>query len=460
MKIRLTTASVAAVSLLVLLALVLIGCGKTESSTTVPANAETDTIVRENGDPGQAAGTVAQELNAPSETASWDQALNTPCEHAMPTYQCDECRYEAGVVKLSPALIKDESTGKGLVKTAQATRIASEAFLEVTGEIQYNENAAVHVTPRVTGIISSVRVDVGAKVKKGDVLFEMESVELGEAMAAYLKSRTLTDLSRKTYERKKALFEQKISSESALIEAQMTYEEHKSDLDQSEQQLHVLGMPEAEIQEIQPGENPRLSGRLPFRAPLDGIIVEKHAAVGNLIQPGDMVMLLADLSTVWVWLDIYEQDLSAILSNGTQNHPQATVETNAFPGRLFTGEINYVGAAMNEETRTVKLRANLNNPENLLRPGMFCKARIAQGTGEEVLAVARAAVLSDEGNYFVFKHLKDNYYVRCPVKKGREFASIVEISEGLQAGETIVIEGAFLLKSDVLREKMGAGCAD
>jgi cobalt-zinc-cadmium efflux system membrane fusion protein len=357
-------------------------------------------------------------------------------------------------------LIKAEGGGTGLVRTAPAAKMKAESFLEATGEIQFNDNAAVHITPRVTGIISSVRVDVGARVKKGEVLFEMESVELGEAMAAYLKSRALADLSRKTYERKKALFDQKISSESALIEAQMVYEEHKSDLDQREQQLHVLGMLEEDIQEIQPGENPRLSGRLPFRAPLSGVIVEKHAAVGNLIQPGDDVMLLADLSTVWVWLDIYEQDLTAILANGSNSHAQVSVETNAFPSRLFAGKIDYLGATMEEDTRTVRLRASLPNTEGLLRPGMFCKARIAKGASEEVLAVLREAVLSDEGNDFVFKHMRDNFYVRCPVKKGREFASTVEISDGLQAGETVVTEGAFLLKSDVLREKMGAGCAD
>jgi cobalt-zinc-cadmium efflux system membrane fusion protein len=450
MKNRTTVAGRAGILLMILLVVGWNGCSRTESSTTTPT-------IEERGEIAENAHNHSEE---PEKTASLEESLNIPCEHAIPIYQCDECRYEVGVVKLAPELIREEATGRGLVGTTQAARINSESYLEVTGEIQFNDNAAVHVTPRVTGIISSVRVDVGARVKKGDVLFEMESVELGEATAAFLKSRSLTDLSRKTYERKKTLFDQKISSESALIEAQMAYEEHKSDLEQREQELHVLGMTEEEVQELQPGENPRLSGRLPFRAPRDGVIVEKHAAVGNLIQPGDDVMLLADLSTVWVWLDIYEQDLSTILENGSVSHPQIIVETNAFPGRLFPGEIDYVGATMKEETRTVKLRALLTNPEKLLRPGMFCKARIAQDPGEEILAVARTAVLSDEGSDFVFKHLRENYYIRCAVEKGRAFASLVEISDGLQAGETVVTDGAFLLKSDVLREKMGAGCAD
>jgi len=168
-------------------------------------------------------------------------------------------------------------------------------------------------------------------------------------------------------------------------------------------------------------------------------------------------MLLADLSTVWAWLDVYEQDLSTILGNGSVSHPQITVETKAFPGRLFTGEINHVGAMMNEETRTVKLRAHLANPENLLRPGMFCKARIPQGTGEEVLAVGGRQCFPTKAAIFVFKHWREDYYVRCPVEKGREFASAVEISDGLQAGEMVIAEGRISVEIGRSPGKDGSG---
>jgi cobalt-zinc-cadmium efflux system membrane fusion protein len=394
------------------------------------------------------------------DASTLEEVANNPCEHAVPIYQCDECRYEVGLVKLAPELIKENPEDKGLIRTSEALLTKAESFLEATGEIQFNDNATVHITPRTAGIISAVHVDIGSKVNKGDVLFEMESVELGEAMAAYTKSCALTELSRKTYERKRTLFDEKVSSEAALIEAQMAYEENKAELEHRKQQLRVLGMTETEIKNLQSADNPGQAGRLQFRAPMDGMIIGRHAAVGNLIQPGEEVMLLTDLSTVWVWLDIYEQDLAAVLSNDKENRPQVLVETNAFPGRIFTSEIDYIGALMDEKTRTVKLRAHLDNPDGLLRPGMFCKARIQGNAEATVLAVDSDAVLSDEGAYFVFKHWKDDYYFRCPVKRGREFASSVEIREGLQAGETIITEGAFLLKSDILREKMGAGCAD
>lgn len=407
----------------------------------------------------QESGHAASDGNEqPGAAASATDPFKVQCAHNIPTYTCDECRYEIGMVKLAPELFQKE--GRGLLRTEPVSRRKTETFIEATGEVRLNDNAVVHVTPRVAGIVTKVNVDIGAKVRQGDVLFEIESVELGEAMGAYMKSRALSTLSRKNYEREKSLFEQKVSSEADLIEMQMAYEVHAADLDAAEHKLHVLGMKEEEVAAIKPDEHKGLIGYLPFRAPMDGVVVEKHATIGEMAEPGDNVMLLADLSTLWVWLDIYEQDLAVLLRQGTNSGTTVVIETRAFPGQYFQGTIDQVGSTMNEETRTIQVRATTPNPEGLLRPGMFCMAKIVSGADEEVLAIPRSAVLRDEGRDFVFKHAKENYYVRQDVKKGREFVSVVEILEGLEPGETIVTDGAFILKSDVLREKMGAGCAD
>jgi cobalt-zinc-cadmium efflux system membrane fusion protein len=136
------------------------------------------------------------------------------------------------------------------------------------------------------------------------------------------------------------------------------------------------------------------------------------------------------------------------------------VLVRAFPEQPFEGKIDYVGATMEERTRTVKVRATVENTDRLLRPGMFSEIRMGVGIREEALAIPEGALLSDEGRDFVFRHWKEEYYVRRPVKRGREFPDRVEITGGLEPGDRIVTDGAFLLKSDILREKMGAGCAD
>jgi cobalt-zinc-cadmium efflux system membrane fusion protein len=245
-----------------------------------------------------------------------------------------------------------------------------------------------------------------------------------------------------------------------MIDAQMTYEQHKTERDAAKQALHVLGLTDEVLSSIDRGERGVRAGSLPVRAPLEGTIIEKHAVVGELVEPGSDVMLLADLTTVWVWADIYEQDLSRLIQARNLGPIPVNVLVRAFPGKPFEGKIDYVGATMEERTRTVKVRATVENSERLLRPGMFCEIRMGISTREEVLAIPKVALLSDEGCDFVFRHWKEDYYVRRPVKKGREFPDRVEIIEGLEPGDRIVADGAFLLKSDILREKMGAGCAD
>jgi len=394
-------------------------------------------------------------------STSLDEIARLKCEHNVLAYECPSCRYEVGVVKVPASLLKDDSKAEGgLIRTESVARAAVTDGLNVTGEVQLNENAAVHISPRIPGIIESVRVDIGAHVRKGDVLFTINSVELGKALSDYERSRALTELSEKNFKREKSLFNRRIASEQDMIEAQMVYEQHKTERKSAEQALHVLGLSEEDLVSVADGAHGASTGTLPIRAPIEGTIIEKHAVVGELVEPGSDVMLLADLATVWVWADIYEQDLPRLIEARKQGPIPARVLVTAFPEEPFPGRIDYIGATMEERTRTVKVRATVENMDGLLRPGMFCEIDMGISGSEEVLAIPRVALLSDEGQDFVFTHWKGDYYVRRPVKKGREFFEHVEILEGLDPKDTIVAAGAFLLKSDILREKMGAGCAD
>ena len=392
---------------------------------------------------------------------SLDEIEALRCEHKVPTYQCRSCRYEVGVVKVPASLLKKEANAKdGLIQTRLVEKVAVPDVLNVTGEVQLNENAAVHISPRIPGIIESVKVDIGARVSEGDVLFQINSIELGKALSEYERSHALTVLSEKNFEREKSLFKRRISSEQEMIDAQMTYEQHKTELEAAEQALHVLGLTEEELASMKGSAHGIRAGSLPVRAPLEGMIIEKHAVVGELVEPGTDVMLLANLTNVWVWADIYEQDLPRLLETRNLGPIPVHVYVRAFPGEPFEGKIDYIGATMEERTRTVKVRATVENTEGLLRPGMFCEISMEIAGHEEALAIPKMALLSDEGRDFVFAHWKDDYYVRRPVKTGRQSSDHMEIIEGLHPGDQIVTDGAFLLKSDVLREKMGAGCAD
>lgn len=394
-------------------------------------------------------------------SASIEKRESAQCEHDMPAYQCTTCRYEVGVVKLDPSLLK-QANGDGLVRTQTVTRTQLVVTLPATGEVALNENATAHISPRIAGIIDFVPVDIGARVKAGDTLLALASVELGQALADYERNRNLSELTEKILEREMKLREQNVASEQEVIEAQMAFEQHRADWKASEQMLHVLGLTEEDLAEMRELPHGAGAGRLMVRAPIAGTIIDKHAAVGEMAEPGKDLMLLSDLTTVWVWANVHSRDLARLLEAEKRGPVAIEITVDAFPGRSFNGVIDYMGATMDERTRTVKVRATVENTDQALRPGMFCNAVLALGNGqaEEVLGAPKSAVFADEGQSFVFKHWKDDLFVRQDVRTGREFFGMVEIIAGLEAGDIVATDGAFLLKSDVLREKMGAGCAD
>jgi cobalt-zinc-cadmium efflux system membrane fusion protein len=218
-------------------------------------------------------------------------------------------------------------------------------------------------------------------------------------------------------------------------------------------------MTEAEIAALESAGLGGPTGPYSLKAPFDGEVLELHAVTGEQVEIGSQLVLFGDTRTLWVWVDLYESHLAQVSRVGAQGGLPAAVSVRAYQGEIFPGRVDFIGRTMDEATRTVKARVTLENPEGKLRPGMFARVRLEVGEDRHALAVPAAAVLSDEGRDFVFVQHEDDFYVRRPVKQGRRSEEFAEILSGLEPGQTIVVEGAFLLKSDVLRSKMGAGCA-
>jgi len=236
-------------------------------------------------------------------------------------------------------------------------------------------------------------------------------------------------------------------------------EETEAALRAAEQKLHVLGLTDEDLAGAAKKQS-RLRGTLPIRAPQAGTILKRHASVGEAVEAERELMVLSDLTSLWGWLDLFDRDLDQVLTAHRSGEVPVEVRVRAFPDKVFKGSLQQVGPVMQEQTRTVKARAIIDNSEGLLRPGMFCEARLLLASEQEIVAVPKSAVMSDEGIDFVFVPFEEGYYRRLNVTKGREFSDFFEILEGLSPGVTVVSEGAFMLKSDVLRSKMGAGCAD
>lgn len=415
-------------------------CGKARISEAPSASSASGPSSAPPGDAGER---KAEERGKSDLDRPVGELLSLTCEHGKKTFECPECRYEVGVAR-----VPREAIDGGLVKTAEAKRQKVAAPIPLTGEVRFDERRVAHISSQVEGTIKQVRVALGDQVKRGQPLIELESVVVGEDQATYLEARGMAELARRNFERVSALRQENIASEKEYLEA-------KREVDAAEiRAAGALG----KLRRL--GTGGTSGGRVTLRAPIDGTVLVMHAVPGELATTQESLLTVGDNSALWVWADLYERDIAAVMSAQSKEKLAATISVKAYPGEEFPGTVDLVSPSMDESSRTVKVRVQVGNAAGRLLAGMFASVRIFLPGAEQTLAIPRDAVLEDEGRTFVFVNLHDDYFVRRPVAVARRWAGLVEITSGLEPSQLVVTEGAFLLKSDVLRSKMGAGCAD
>ncbi|MBI5507424.1 MAG: efflux RND transporter periplasmic adaptor subunit [Deltaproteobacteria bacterium] len=414
-----------------------------EATAAAPAQTSPDEHARpdsrgsEDPEPGVEAA-VPSDLDRPV-----DELFGRSCEHNQKAFECDACRYEVGVVRAAAALIAG-----GLVTTVKAESRKVALPIALTGEIRFDERKVGHVSSQVEGIVKQVHVALGDQVKKGQPLIEIESVVIGEGQSVYLEAQGMLRLARRNFERVSALRRENIASEKEFLLAGQELEAAEIRTAGALGKLTRLGT------------GGTAGGRLVLRAPMDGAVLVMHAVSGEVAKTDESLVTVGDNTAVWVWADLYERDIAAVKRGQAAQKLAASVAVKAYPGEEFPGTVDLVSPAMDESSRTVKVRVEVKNTDGRLLAGMFATVKLFLPGTTETLAVPKNAVLEDEGRSFVFVHHHDEYYVRRPVVLGRTWAGWVEIKNGLESSQIVVAEGAFLMKSDVLRSKMGAGCAD
>jgi len=377
------------------------------------------------------------------------------CEHGMRTIDCDKCRFEVGVVKIQP------SVANALIETTVVKDTPHTTTLKLTGQVQLDKTRAVDVVSTGSGQVKRVEKLLGQEVAKGDTLAVIHSADLGLAKAQFLEVQARLELATSTFEREKELHEKKISSKADYFSALSELKAAQAYYAAAERRLRLFGLDAKQISATINEKENGLFAELVLRAPQSGTIIAQNVSTGALIDTTQILYTIADLSNVWVWYDLYEKDLAVLhnrLSSGRT--VSAKVRVKAFEGEVFDGVVDLVGSQVDEHTRTVKLRVQVKNDQRKLKPGMFAEAEISIPLQGSITAVPSSAVLSDEGKAFVFQHWKSDLWVRRDVAVGSKYGDFVEILSGIPKGATIVTGGAFMLKSDILREKMGAGCAE
>jgi cobalt-zinc-cadmium efflux system membrane fusion protein len=386
---------------------------------------------------------------------SLDELRQRRCEHEVAIIDCDECRYEAGVARISP------QTAQGLVET-WPVRMESQATrrLTLTGEVQLDPTRVAQIASAGTGRVEEVRKHLGERVEAGDVVAVVQSPQFGESQAAFFEARARLDLARRTFDREKQLHESRISSQADYLAARSELASAEASVAAARKRLQMFGWSGERIESLTLTDPDSSFGQLALTSPLGGIVMEQNAVRGQLVETTDTLYRIADLSRVWVWCDVYEADLAALHDRiGSGVGVPAEVRSGAFGQIVFHGTLDLIGSQLDRQTRTVKVRVVVDNSEGRLKPGMFVRIAVGLDGDREVLRVPATAVLSDAGQTFVFARLTDDLWIRRDVTVGPGQDGFVEVRAGLSDGNVVAYRGAFMFKSEILKEKMGAGCA-
>ena len=315
--------------------------------------------------------------------------------------------------------------------------------LSLPGKVQYSEDRYAKISSPVVGRVVEVRAKLGDKVAAGQVLLSIESADIGAAYSDFVKAESDLQLTKRNYELAKDLYETKALSKKDLVQAENDYLKAQAEFRRARGRLLALRVPAAELDK--PRTERLITSRFDLKSPLTGTVVERNVTVGLMVgaDPTQMLYTIADLNVLQVVAEVYERDLSRV-SKGTP----VTVTVEAYLDETFSGTIVYVGDVVDPTTRTIKVRCNVTNHDLKLKPEMFARVRLKTGSSTPVLALPKQAVIEVGGQAFVFVQAADGRYVRRPVVTGTMSGDSIEIREGLQAGERVVVKGALLLKSE------------
>lgn len=351
--------------------------------------------------------------------------------------------------------------------SAQSSAIVTEivapqsiaGVIPATGKILVPENRVAVIGPVNEGRIVRLYAGQGTRVRKGQKLADLESADIDQAEADYLKaladyenalrsSAAEIKLAQQSYDRNKQLYEQKITAGKNLQSAEHDLEVAKAAgessvngtkaaLTAARRHLLLLGLNDATIDAL--GKKTDLAATFSLNSPIDGVVVERNATVGASVATDANVFKIIDLSQVWIDANVFEKDLQRVRPG-----QEVRLTVPAFPQTTFTGKVIFVDNVVDPDTRTVKVRTEVANPDGRLKPDMFANVQIVTDVNRAAISIPQAAVLNDEGKTIVFV-ADGNGYQKRQVQAGIQNNDRVEIVDGLNAGDKVVVKGNYLL---------------
>jgi cobalt-zinc-cadmium efflux system membrane fusion protein len=345
---------------------------------------------------------------------------------------------EENLLHVDPSMMRDLNITTSKVEQRDGGETAS-----MLGEVRVNESAYAEVGAPVASRVVDVHATPGASVVAGQALATLQSTELGKSRADYIKAQSRLELAEKTLERKRRLVGERIVAQREVHEAEAEVQSARAEVRASQASLKALGSAGSEATD---------SPQYVLRSPVRGVVIERAAVRGQMADPAKPLFRVGDLSTVWLNVHAFERDAVRV-KTGTV----ARVVFPALPGRTFTGNVTLVGREVESESRTIPVRIEIANRDGMLRPGMSATAFMVVGQGDaKVLSVPAPALQRIQERWIVFVPAdEEGAFDMREVGRGRDLGGEVEILTGLKAGESIVLEGAFMLKAQAEKARGG-----
>lgn len=344
------------------------------------------------------------------------------------TTQADARAESEKVVHIEEDMLRDLRITTTLVESRSGGEGAA-----VLGELHVDEERYAEVSSPISAQAVRLLTGVGDHVSGGAALLDLASMEVGKARGGYTEAEARRQLAAQALGRKRGLAEERIAPEREVQEAEAELRAAEAAFASSRAALESLGV------SAEPGDG----GRFVLRAPVSGAVLERNVVKGQVVEPGRVLFKIGDLSRLWLVAHASERDALRVRVGAP-----ARVTLPALPGRTLEGRVALVGRQVDGASRTIPVRLHIANPGGMLRPGMSATVWLPIGEGGSLLSVPAAALQRLHDSWCVFVPQQQGSFEIRPVGRGRDLGGEVEIVSGLAAGETVVVEGAFLLKAE------------
>ena len=322
--------------------------------------------------------------------------------------------------------------------------------IKIPAKVITNQDLEAQVGSLVQGRVFQVFVKPGDYVRAGQQLMLVEGLEIGEIKAGFLKAKANLDFYQANFQRQQKLIEQNIGSQKSFLEAQAEYEKALAEFNAEDKKIHSISLNDNDVINGKGNHNnEHTSGTLPVKAPIDGLVAERNVVIGQLVDGTTNAFKIINTGSVWIDGQVYEKDMSKI-------NQKTNVEfiSSSIPGLKYNGRIIYIGQTIDENSRTITIRAEFKNPDRKLKPQMFGEMLIPSDINTKAILIPAESIIKIDNQDYVFIRLEDFSFQKRKVVTGSSLDEFIEIKDGLKEGEQVVTKGAFYLKSELLKDEL------